>query len=99
MSVPAVIQNLSEYMFTSNAPIATLQRETKSVGEGGAATAVAAVNVIISDFGQTITLTPNRLQQTYKDTGGTNDAASVFLISPEYARASYLRGYRTMRHR
>lgn len=98
MSVPGVIEALSDFMFTSNAPIATLQRDTKSVGAGGAATAVGAVNVLISNFGQTITFTPNRLQQTYADatTPTAKQVASVFLIDPEYADIAFLRGYRTL---
>ncbi len=96
MTVPTLIAKLSDYMFTSGAPIATLQsNDADSVNPGGAATAVAAVNVLISNFGQTVTFVPNRLQQTYKDVSTTDDAAAVFLLDPSYCEISYLRGYRT----
>jgi hypothetical protein len=91
MSVPGVIRGLSEYMFTSSSRIATLTRETQSVGEGGAATAVGAVNVFITDFGVTLTFIPNRLQQLE----ATDAGASVFIWDPAYVRLGFLEGYRT----
>ena len=95
MSVPGVIEKLSAYMFTNNESIATLQRDTNNVGKGGAATAVAAVNVLISNFGQTVTFVPNRIQQTYADVSTTTQAAGVMLLDPAYHRISMLKGYRT----
>ena len=89
MSVPSVIRQLSEYMFTSSARIATIQRDEA----GEQATALGTVNVFITDFGVTLTFDPNRLQQTYLSTA--TPVASVFILDPAYARISYLRGYQT----
>lgn len=95
MSVPGVIRQLSEYMFTSSSRIATLTRETQGVGEGGSATAVGSVNVFITDFGVTVTFEPNRIQQPYDSSAGTSDAAALFILDPAYVRLSFLEGYQT----
>jgi hypothetical protein len=89
MSVPSVIRALSEYMFTSSARIATLNRDE----QGTDATALGTVNVFITDFGVTLEFVPNRLQQTYNDSAAKK-VASVFLLDPAYARMSFLEGYR-----
>jgi hypothetical protein len=93
MSVPGVIRKLSEYMFTSSSRIATLTRETKDVGKGEAAVAVGSVNVFITDFGQTATFLPNRLQ--IAENTATDDSATVFLLDPDYSEIVYLKRYRT----
>jgi hypothetical protein len=93
MSVPGVIRKLSEYMFTSSSRIATLTRETKGVGKGEAAVAVGSVNVFITDFGQTATFLPNRIQRM-EDTAA-DDSATVFLLDPDYSEIVYLKRYRT----
>ena len=94
MSTPAVIRALSEYMFTSSARVATLQRDTK--GQSNAATALGSVNVFITDFDVTLTMRANRLQQTYSSIGGTvATVASVLIYDPSYLLMSYLQGYRT----
>ncbi len=91
MSVPSVIRQLSEYMFTSSARIATLAAETN---QKGPATAMGSVNVFLTDFGVTLDMIPNRIQRTYEDTN-TATAAAVYILDPVYARLSYLKGYRT----
>jgi hypothetical protein len=90
MSVPSVIRALSEYMFTSSSRIATLTGETNNKGP---ATAMGSVNAFLTDFGLTLNMVPNRLQQAYQ-AAAAGDAASVFILDPEYARLSYLHGYR-----
>ncbi|WP_164658259.1 DUF5309 family protein [Tropicibacter sp. Alg240-R139] len=93
MSVPKVIRNLSSYMFTSSARIATLQGETNNEGP---ATAMGSVNVFLTDFGVELRMSPNRLQQPYDSAGGTTgDAATAFILDPAYARHGFLQGYRT----
>lgn len=92
MSIPSVISKISEYMFTASARIATLTSEQGSAREK--MTAKGSVNVFVTDFG-TLTLVPNRLQQTYLDSGGVNSAADVFILDPEYVSLCYLYGYRT----
>ena len=92
MSVPGVISQLSQYMFTSSSRIATI---TKEAGGDSAATAVGAVNVFVTDFGITLTFLPNRIQQLEFKTPGPPDSASVFLFDPSYVRIGFLEGYRT----
>lgn len=93
MSVPGLIRKLSEYMFTSSSRIATLTRETKSVGKGGAGEAMGSVNTFITDFGVTVDFIPNRIQRPY-DVAATNDGAALYILDPAYQRVSYLHGYR-----
>lgn len=91
MAIPAVCRKFSEYLFTSSARVATLTSETGQSSE--AATAKGAVNVFVTDFG-TLTMVPNRLQQTYNDSAAAV-ASAVFILDPEYLGLSYLQGYRT----
>lgn len=86
MSTPSVIRNLSNYMFTSSARIATLQRNEQGMG---AATAIGATNVFLTDFDVVLEMVPNRLQQTYGA-----DLANVFVLDMEMLRITYLHGFR-----
>jgi len=88
MSVPGVIRKFSEYCFTSSARIATLTSETGQ--SETASTAKGAVNVFVTDFGVTLDLIPNRLQQ---DVGAS--VANVFILDPPTIGMDYLRGYQT----
>jgi hypothetical protein len=102
MSVPGVISNFSQYLFTSSARVATLYSDQGKSAQQ--ATALGSVNVFVTDFG-TLTLVPNRLQPTYTGTpasttgtyvsDGTGTTADVFLMDPSYLAMSYLKGYRT----
>jgi hypothetical protein len=89
MTVPAIIRKLSEYLFTSSARVATLMSDQGKSRE--AAAALGSVNVFVTDFG-TLTMVPNRLQQTYT---ATTTAADVFILDPEYLSLCYLKGYQT----
>lgn len=89
MTVPSIIRKLSEYLFTSSARVATLMSDQGKSRE--AAAALGSVNVFVTDFG-TLTMVPNRLQQTYT---ATTTAADVFILDPEYLSLCYLHGYRT----
>lgn len=96
MSTPSVIRKLSEYMFTSSARIATLTRDTAiKPGEGRAAQAVGSVNVFITDFDVTLTMRPNRMQQTYPDATAVTpiQVATVFVYDPAYLAQGFLSGY------
>ena len=62
MSVPSVIRNLYEYMFTSSRRIATLTGDTNNRGP---ASAMGSVNVFRPDFGVELRFMPNRLQQAF----------------------------------
>ena len=90
MSTSGAIRGLSEYMFTSSARIATLQRNEQGSGAG---TAIGAVNVFLTDFGVTLTMTPNRLQQTHVDAVATQ-VVDMFLMDFEFVRHTFLHGYR-----
>lgn len=90
MGTPGVIRGLSVYMFTSSARIATLQRDEQGMG---AATAIGSVNVFLTDFGVTLEMVPNRLQQTYT-AADTGDVSNLFLIDPEHVRQGFLHPYR-----
>jgi len=88
MSTPGVIGGLSAYMFDNEARVATLTSDQGAPARSKA-TALASVNVLVSDFG-TIQLVPNRLQPF-----DSNGNAVAFLLDPEYASLSYLENYRT----
>jgi hypothetical protein len=99
MSTPAVIEKLSDYLFTSSARVATLQtnvaqsnRTDNSSGggkSGGGVVAQGSVNILVTNFG-TLELVPNRFQPD-TDTG----EADLYLIDPELWERSYLQGYET----
>lgn len=82
MSVADMIRQISGYMFTDGARIATLQRDTQ--GESSA-TALGAVTVLILDFDVVLELVASRWMQTYLDTDATPTAAcDVLLLDPMY---------------
>ena len=87
MSTPSVIRSLSTFMFTSSAQIATLQRDK---GEDGAAQAQMSVNVLITDFGVTMSMIPNRLQQLV-----TTLNSNVYIMDFSQAMQSFLTGWQT----
>jgi hypothetical protein len=91
MSVPQVIRSLSRFMFTDTAQIATLTSETTQSKEQ--AVAKGAVNVLVTDFGVTLEMIPNRIQQVVDAAPGLENA-NVYLIDPAHARESFLDGYR-----
>jgi len=88
MSVPKVIRQLSNYMFTSSARIATAVSDVGTKAE--AATAIGAVNMMVTDFDVVLAFKPNRLQQL--ETGGL---ANAYLIQPNMLAIGFLMGYRT----
>jgi len=87
MAVPSVIRKFSEYLFSSSARIATLTAETN---QKGPASAVGSVNIFITDFGVTLDLIPNRLQQNV-----ATDTSSAFLVDMQHLRQSFLHSFRT----
>ncbi len=85
MSRPLITASISEFLLTSAANVAT---PTANVG-GQRPTAQAAqgyVNVMITDFGTTLDIVPNRLQQEYNS--GAN--ADLFLLDPSTIALVYL---------
>ncbi len=103
MSVPDMIDSISNYMFTSSARIATIQtdapqgnRTTPSTGNGnsgGGVVAQGAVNIFVTNFG-TVELTPNRFQPVYT-AADTGDVCDVYFIDPDWWELSFLQGYET----
>lgn len=95
MTVPKLIKGLNTFLFSdSGAPF----RATPTANVSGTAptdqVAQGWIDVIKTDYGFTIKLVSNRLQQTY--TADDSDVvASVFLIDPRYVTLSYLYGYKT----
>jgi len=88
MAVPKVIRAFSEYLFTSSARIATMTSETGQ--DDSANTAKGSVNIFVTDFGVTLKMVPNRLQQNT-----ATDASTGFLIDPQYIRQAFLTGVTT----
>jgi hypothetical protein len=91
MSVPKLIRQISSYLFTSSARVATLQSDQGKSGEK--ATALGAVNIFVTDFG-TLELIPNRLQQATVATAGSRNV-ELNIIDPMYLRQAFLSGYET----
>ena len=90
MARPAVIRNLSEYLFTSTARVATLTSE-KSQNSPSALTAYGSVNVFVTDFGQTVKMIDNRIQlEEVED----SKVSTMYLLDPSHITQSFLRGYR-----
>lgn len=97
MSIPSIIAAWNQYLFTSSARIATLEGKTSADGGRAGLTAKGYVNVFLSDHGEAVEIRANRLQPTYKDSGGTADVAAIFFIDPSMVRKGVLRGRRVER--
>ena len=96
MSVPGVIKNINTFLFGSGgdpfraAPTANVQGTSPAMQ-----TAQGWITVVLSDFGITLSLVDNRLQQVYDSNDATPvDVADVFLLDPAYLGLSYMGGYR-----
>ena len=91
MSIPAVIKGINTFLFGSGgdpyraAPTANVQGTTPATQA-----AQGWITVVLSDFGISLSLVDNRLQQKYN----SSTAADVFLLDPAYLGLSYLGGYR-----
>ena len=88
MSTPAVIKRLATRLFSSS-KVATPTANVSGTAPADQ-TSQGFINVMVTDFGFTLRLVPNRLQQDYN----SNTAASLFGIDPEYVAISYLHRYR-----
>lgn len=85
MSTPAVIKRLATRLLASSR-VATPTANVSGSGGGVAQTSQGFLNVMVTDFGFTLELTPNRLQQDYN----SNTAASLFGIDPQMVAISYM---------
>lgn len=92
MSTPLVIRNIVSFLF-SDAGKAFIAVPTANVAGSSPAvqTAQGWIDVVLSDFGITLRLVANRLQQTYN--AGT--AADLFLIDPPHFAIASMSGFRT----
>lgn len=84
MSTPAVIKRLAVRLFASS-KVATPTANVSGTQPQPQASQ-GYINVMVTDFGFTMELVPNRLQQDYN----SDTAASLFGIDPELAAISYL---------
>jgi hypothetical protein len=90
MSVPSLIAAYGQYLLSSNVNIARPTANISGSGGGTAQTAQGYVNVLVTDFGTTLELVPNRLQQSY----GAS-ICDLFFIDTARVALCYLKGYTT----
>ncbi len=98
MSVPAVIEKLSTWLFDASARVAVLRTEADTSNRtvasrgngnsGGGIAAQGSVNVLVTDFAS-LELVPNRFQPFSTGTTG----ADLFILDPELWELSFLQGY------
>ena len=96
MSTASLIKGINTFLFGSGgdpyraAPTANVQGTSPQTQA-----AQGWITVVLSDFGISLSLVDNRLQQVY-DSGDTTavDVVDVFLLDPAYLGLSYLGGYR-----
>jgi len=91
MSVPAVVKRINNFLFSDAGnpyraiPTANVQGTSPTTQ-----TAQGFISVVLSDFGITLSLVDNRLQQLYN----TDSAADVFLLDPAHLAVASLSGFR-----
>lgn len=94
MSVPQVTRRFSEFLFSSGANIADPVANVNGTGGKAEQTAQGYINVLVTDFGTTLEIVPNRLQQTYMSTDTTPvPVVNAYLIDVEHVALAYLKGY------
>lgn len=90
-SIPAVIKGINTFLFGAGgdpyraAPTANVQGVTPATQS-----AQGWITVVLSDFGISLSLVDNCLQQKYN----SDTAADVFILDPAFLGLSYLTGYR-----
>lgn len=95
MSVPGVIKGINTFLFSDTGkpyradPTANVQGTSPATQS-----AQGWITVVLSDFGISLSLVDNRLQQTYADAVGSDPVADVFILDPAYLGLAYLEGYR-----
>jgi len=89
---PTNKQNISQYLFTSSARVATLFRDTAGSGTGQA-TATGAVDVYVSDFGA-LKIVPNRF---LGHSGSVSDGEHIYVLDMSMWEVCYLRSFRTLK--
>lgn len=97
MTVPGIIAAINTFLFSDAGKPYRAQPTANVQGSGGGATQTAQgyISVVLSDFGISLSLVDNRLQQVYDSSDATPvDVADVFILDPAFAGLSYLYGYR-----
>lgn len=97
MSVPSVIKRINSFLFSDAGKPYRADPTANVTGTGGGATQTAQgyISVVLSDFGITMNLVDNRLQDPYDSLGGgSEDAADVFLVDPAHFELATLEGFR-----
>ena len=96
MSVPQLIRRLNAFIIANptSASIATPTANVSGEGKAVNQTAQGYVQVLVTDFGTSLELVPNRLQQVY-DSGDAApvDVCDVFFIDVARVALAYLKGY------
>lgn len=90
MSLPGVIKRLARYLFSSS-QVATPTANVQGTGGKAEQTSQGFINVMVTDFGFTLELVPNRLMQAQN----SDTAASLLGIDPQKAAIAYLKRYST----
>lgn len=90
MSVPGVTKRLARFLFTTSYA-ATPTANVTGTGGGTDQTSQGYIDTFRTDFGFTMKIVPNRLQQTYESTdSGTTPAAALFGFDLDYLSVAYL---------
>jgi len=98
MARPEIIRGLNGFILATPtaAKVATPTANVSGSGGGVNQTAQGYVNVLVTDFGTSLEIVPNRLQQTYNSTDvGPVPVSTLFLIDPEHVGLGFLKGYTT----
>lgn len=96
MTVPQLVRRINTFLFSSDGQNRIARPTANVTGTGGGAmqTAQGYINVMVTHFGTTLTIVPNRLQQLYNSGDSTPvEVADLFLIDPARVALAYLKGY------
>lgn len=95
MSVPQMTKRIARYLFTT-AYAAQPTANVSGTGGGVAQTAQGYIDSFRTDFGTTMQIVPNRLQQTYLDSPTDPDvvACTVFGFDPRFWKLGTLYGWK-----
>jgi hypothetical protein len=92
MSVPQITRRLGEFILgnPTTAKVATPTANVQGSGDGVNQTAQGYINVLVTDFGTTLEIVPNRLQQE-----SAGPRADLFILDPSKLGIAYLKNYQT----
>lgn len=95
MSIPQMTQGLSDYIRANAATLgyATPTSNVSGTGGGVNQTMQGYFSIVITDFGYTLTIVPNRLMQTYND-GSAAASTDVLYIDPNMVEMAFLIPFR-----